>query len=148
MFDPVPYVVRPSPAKCFAVARTRSGSLSWRGAPWKPSIAVSIRSTSAGSSPKDSYVRPQRSSRATQMHGANAHCGPVVRVSSPAKCSTSRTGHGARAAGSPVLDVADEPRVARGAQPDVVREDRRPGHVAVAVHRVDAVDERDVQTRG
>src|ERR1700750_2759295 len=49
--------------------------------PWKPEISVFILLTSAGSSPNDSYVRPQRISRATQMHGAKPHCGPVARVS-------------------------------------------------------------------
>ena len=62
-----------------ALASTRSGSERWPGGPWNPSIAVSISRTSRGSSPNDSYVRPQRSSRATQMHGAKAHWGPVVR---------------------------------------------------------------------
>ena len=77
-------------------------------------------------------MRPQRSSRATQMHGAKAHCGPVV----------------ARLLGGDVLDVAHQRRVAGGAQADVVREDRRAVHVAVAVHGVDAVEDRDVQARG
>ena len=99
----VPYFVSPSPAKCFAVASTRSLSFSWPGPPWKPSIAVSMRSTSAGSSPKPSYVRPQRSSWAEQMHGANVHCGPLARVSSAVTCSTARTSPGSRLAPSPML---------------------------------------------
>ena len=97
--------------------------------PWKPSISVSISSTRRGSSPNDSYVRPQRSSRATQRHGANAHCGPVARVSSAVICALLR----------------GERRVARGAHADVVREDRGADHVAVAVDRVLAVDQRDLQ---
>jgi hypothetical protein len=79
---PVPYSVAPSPAKCLAEARTRSGSSSWPGRPCSPSMAVSICSTSAGFSLNDSYVRPQRSSRAAHTQGANAHCGPEARVSS------------------------------------------------------------------
>ena len=37
--------------------------------------------TSAGSSLKSSYVRPQRSSRAAQTQGAKSHGMPVARVS-------------------------------------------------------------------
>jgi len=55
---------------------------------------------------------------------------------------------GPRLLGGDMLDVAHEVRVARGAEADVVREDRRAVHVAVAVHGVDAVEDRDVQAGG
>ena len=42
-------------------------------------------------------------------------------------------------------DPLDQVRVAGGAQPDVVREDRRPPHIAIPVDRVHAVQERDRQ---
>ena len=44
-------------------------------------------------------------------------------------------------------DLLDQLRVARGAQADVVRKDHGADHVAVAVHGVDAVEERDLQAR-
>src|SRR5215213_4812076 len=47
--------------------------------------------------------------------------------------------------GGHVLDPLDQPRVAGGAEPDVVGEHGRPDQVAVAVDGVDAVDERDPQ---
>ena len=90
---------------------------------------VSIDVTSAGSSPKRSYVRPQRSSRATHRQGAKSHGMPVARTS----------------VGGDRADLLDERRVAGRAQADVVREDRRADHVVVAVHRVHAVDQRDLQ---
>ena len=54
LFEPVPYVVSPSPAKCLAVASTRSLSERCPGGPGSRSIAVSIDSTRAGDSPNDS----------------------------------------------------------------------------------------------
>ncbi len=44
-----------------------------------------------------------------------------------------------------VADPAHQPRVAGGAEADVVREDGRAQQVAVAVHRVHAVEQRDAQ---
>ncbi len=44
-------------------------------------------------------------------------------------------------------DLFDQGGVAGGAQADVVREDDRPQHVVVAMHRVHAVEERDPQAR-
>src|ERR1700742_1301076 len=79
LYEPVveePYVVPPSPAKCFAVA---SAPLSWR-----PSMTPSLAITSAGSSPKLSYVRPQRSSRETHRQGEYAHGTPVAFISAAA----------------------------------------------------------------
>ena len=63
------------------------------------------------------------------MQGAKVHCGPV----------------GARLLGGDVRDSPHQARVTRGAEADVVREDRRAEHVAVAVHGVDPVDQRDPQ---
>ena len=71
--------------------------------PWSPSIATAILLTSRGSSPNDSYVRPQRSSRATQMHGANAHCGPDARVSCAVTSAMRLTSFGSRVAPRPML---------------------------------------------
>src|SRR3954471_4892490 len=47
--------------------------------------------------------------------------------------------------GCHVMDPTNQGWVARSAQTDVVREHRGAVHVAVAVHRVNAVDEGDVQ---
>ena len=69
-------------------------------------MIVSIWETSAGSSPKLSYVRPHRSSRATQTHGPKLHGMPVARTSSAVACA----------------DLLHEGRVAGGAEADVVGE--------------------------
>ena len=66
-------------------------------------MAVSIVMTRPGSSPKLSYVRPQRRSLATHTHGANTHWGPVARVSVAVTCSTRSTSRGSRVAPSPML---------------------------------------------
>ena len=65
------------------------------------------------------------------MQGENVHCGPLARVFSAGDLG----------------DLAHEVGVARGAQADVVREDGRAEQVAVAVHGVDAVEQRDLQPR-
>ena len=44
-------------------------------------------------------------------------------------------------------DFFDQLRIARAAQADVVREDHRAEHVVVAVHGVDAVENRDAEPR-
>ena len=66
-------------------------------------MIVSIWSTSAGSSPYDSYERPQRSSRVTQRHGENAQVAPVARVSVAAISPSSFTSAGSRVAPMPML---------------------------------------------
>ena len=93
--DPLPNAVPPSPAKCFAVAST---PLSCR-----PSMIVSLRMTSDGSSPKLSYVRPQRSSRATHRHGAKAHGTPVDFVSTAVTIPACSTSAGSCMAPRPML---------------------------------------------
>src|SRR5205823_2822370 len=45
-------------------------------------------------------------------------------------------------------DLFDQLRVVRGAEADVVREDRRAVNVVVPVHRVDAVDRGDAERGG
>ena len=71
-------------------------------------------------------------------------------VARDAQARRERPRHAGRAdllRGGP-LDLLDQVGVARGAQARVVREDRRADHVVVAVHGVDAVDQRDLQPRG
>ncbi len=66
-------------------------------------MIVSIWVTSAGSSPKLSYVRPHRSSRATQTHGPKLHGMPVARTSSAVASPTFLTRAGSRVAPRPML---------------------------------------------
>ena len=54
-----------------------------------------------------------------------------------------RDAGGAHLLGGDPADLLDQRRVAGGAEPDVVREDRRADHIAVTVHGVHAVDDRD-----
>src|SRR4051794_12056951 len=105
VYEPVvdePYEVPPSPRKCLAVARTLvffdSAPL-----PCRPSMMVCSWSTSAGSSPKDSYERPQRSSLVTQTQGENAHVTPVARVSVAVICPSFLTLTGSRVAPRPMF---------------------------------------------
>ena len=96
----------------------------------RPAVPVTYVLTDAaisGSSPKLSYVRPQRSSRATETDGAKFQRTPVAR-----QLLRRRAG-----------DLLDELRVARRAEADVVREERRAVEVAVTVHGVGAVQDRD-----
>ena len=126
----------PVPSRC---RRRRRSASRWpapagspSGArPAGPSITVAIARRAPGPRRSDSYVRPQRSLRATHRHGAKSQSMPV------AGDLLGRDGR-SRAPG----------RVAGRAQADVVREDRRADHVVVPVHRVDAVDQRDAQRRG
>ena len=54
---------------------------------------------------------------------------------------------GANFFGGDSLHLLDERGIARAAEADVVREDHRAQHVVVAVHGVDAVEDRDLQAR-
>ena len=54
--------------------------------------------------------------------------------------------HGRVGRGGDVLDLTNQARVAGSAQPDVVGEHSGAVHVPVPVYRVDAVQQRDVQT--
>ena len=66
-------------------------------------MIVSMEITRPGSSPKLSYVRPQRASRDTQTHGENAHGMPVARVSSAVTWPIRSTSRGSRVAPRPML---------------------------------------------
>src|SRR5262249_15952910 len=46
-----------------------------------------------------------------------------------------------------LADAADELGVVRRAKPDIVRKQRRPVYVVIAMHRIDAMQQRDAKTR-
>lgn len=100
-----PYVVPPSPTKCFAVASTWLFWSSWlpSALPCMPVITVAIAFTRAGSSLKPSYARPQRSSRTTQTQGAKSHGMPVARTSVAVSSPARRDSSGSRVAPMPML---------------------------------------------
>src|SRR5450756_228475 len=70
---------------------------------------------------------------------------PVVLRSGDARREDPLGSAGAGLGRGDVLDLTNQSRVARSAQADVVGEYGGPVHVAVPVHRVDAVQQRDVQ---
>ena len=83
---------------------------------------------------------PRRSPRRCGPSGRRARRPASARTPSPGRSS-------GPARPSPRCDVADEAGVVRGAQADVVREERRAEDVAVAVDGVDAPDHRDYACR-
>src|ERR1051325_10514653 len=115
---------------------------------------------SSGISPKPSYVLPQRSSRGTVTHGANVQLMPVARVSIAVMRAACSTKSGRRVQPRPPLcgkitapgtcfnrrnarGVLHQIRTSRTAQPDVVWKDHGAEHVAVSMHRIDAVEKRN-----
>ena len=82
------------------MARTDAGPPS--RSPWSPSTSVVIIAGSSGTSPNDSYVRPQRSSRTTHTQGAKSQSAPVPVISSAVAAPIRRTRAGSRAAPSPM----------------------------------------------
>ena len=65
--------------------------------------AAAISETSSGVSPKLSYVRPQRSSRATATQGENVQSIPVAATSSAVARATRSTSEASRVQPRPTL---------------------------------------------
>ena len=118
----------PSPRKCLAVASTLVLRARW-SSPCRPLMTVSIFCTSAGI-------------LAVGLVGAAP---PVVTGHAHARREGPRDAGRARLGRRDPSLLVGQRRVVGGADPDVVREERRAGEVVVAVHGVDAVDHRDLQ---
>ena len=127
---PVPQAVPPSPAKCLAQASTPLGSCSPPACRPRtaaaPSSATRYRilgESLVGSSP--SLVA--RDGDAGGEGPVDAGCADLLR-------------------GDPA-DLLDQFRIARGAEADVVGEDDCPENITVTVDRIDAVQQRDLESR-